>query len=144
MRLQVDAGHGGAEKAQGMTTTRSGQQETRAHPYSWVRALGDGTAYVSGVLPYEPDGGLSHEAGRAVERVLAVLGERLEGAGFDLGDVVRTTVYLTDLGWRDEVNDAWYATFGPPRPARTTIAVAGLPLGSGIEVDAVVYRARRA
>lgn len=116
-----------------------GEQETPNHPYAWVRDGGHGTAYVSGVLPYEDDGRLADEPGRAVERVLAVLSQRLDLAGFSLADVVRTTVYLTDMGWRDAVNEAWYRCFSAPRPARTTIAVVELPKGARIEIDAIVH-----
>jgi 2-iminobutanoate/2-iminopropanoate deaminase len=109
------------------------------HPYTLVRRAGP-TAYVSGVLPYGADGGLVDEPELAVERVLAVLGERLGEAGLDLQDVVKTTVFLVDLGWRDTLNAVFHRTFSPPRPARTAVEVSALPRGAAIELDAVAYR----
>lgn len=114
-------------------------EETLDHPYSLVRVAGS-TGYVSGVLPYDAGGEIVTERDAAVDAVLAVLGERLARAGFALRDVVKTTVYLTDLGWRDAVNVAFHRAFEPPRPARTAVEVRGLPRGAAIELDAVVHR----
>lgn len=115
--------------------------ESLDHPYSLVRTVDGVTAYVSGVLPYAEDHGtVVHEREQAIGRALTVLRERLEGAGFELNDVVKTTVFLTDLSWRGAVNAAYHATFSEPRPARTTVEVRALPGGAPIEIDAVVYR----
>ncbi|MBW3663916.1 MAG: RidA family protein [Actinobacteria bacterium] len=121
------------------SVVRGAGEETPEHPYALVRLLPDGCGYVSGVLPYEPDGSLATGPDRAVARVLALLEERLAQAGLGLADVVRTTVYVTDLGWRDTVNAAWFAAFSPPRPARTMVEVRALPRGAPIEIDAVVH-----
>ncbi|MGH2684233.1 MAG: RidA family protein, partial [Actinomycetota bacterium] len=102
------------------------------HPYTLVRRAGP-TAYVSGVLPYGLDGEIVHDRDEAIERVLAVLAERLDAAGLSLDDVVKTTVYLTDLAWRDALNVAFHRGFRPPRPARTAVEVRALPRGAAIE-----------
>lgn len=113
------------------------------HPYSLVRNVDGVTAYVSGVLPYAEDHvTVVHEREAAIARALTVLRERLETAGFGLQDVVKTTVFLTDLGWREELNRAYHATFAEPRPARTTVEVSALPGGAPIEIEAVLHRRR--
>lgn len=61
----------------------------------------------------------------------------LEGAGLTLADVVRTTVYLADMQEFAVMNEVYAAAFGASRPARTTIAAAGLPKGARIEIDVV-------
>lgn len=115
--------------------------ESIEHPYSLVRCSDGRTGYVSGVLPYEPDGrSLAAEPKRAVERVLAVLEERLHAAGFRLADVVKTTVFLTDLEWRPIVNEVFYRRFNEPRPARSAVQVSRLPGDAAIELEAVVVR----
>lgn len=114
-------------------------EETLDHPYSLVRVAGP-TAYVSGVLPYDAAGEIVRERDAAVDAVLAVLEARLGNAGFGLQHVVKTTVFLTDLTWRDAVNAAFHRTFQPPRPARTAVEVRALPRGAAIELDAVVHR----
>lgn len=60
----------------------------------------------------------------------------LVGAGASLGDVVKTTVFLTDMADYGPVNDAYAAAFGDHRPARSAVAVAGLPLGAVVEIEA--------
>jgi 2-iminobutanoate/2-iminopropanoate deaminase len=116
------------------------EENSATHPYSLVRMVGDGTGYVSGVLPYGADGAILTDAADAPRRVLAVLGERLAAVGCSLGDVVKTTVYVTDIEWRDSVNRAWMDAFAPPMPARTLVEVSRLPQDSRIELEAVIHR----
>jgi 2-iminobutanoate/2-iminopropanoate deaminase len=62
----------------------------------------------------------------------------LDAAGASLADVVRTTVYLVDLGDFPRVNAVYAEYFtASPRPARSTVQVAALPLGARIEIDAI-------
>lgn len=116
--------------------------ESVDHPYAAVRSADGVTGYVSGVLPYEEDGTIAHGRDRAVERVLAVLASRLEVAGFEMGDVVKTTVYLLELDWRPALNRAFFDAFAEPRPARTAVQVSRLPGDAPIELEAVVTRSR--
>lgn len=109
------------------------------HPYSLVRSPDGVTGYVSGVLPYAEDGTLERDPTVAAARVLRVLRERLEAAGFSLQDVVKTTVFVTDMGWRPAVNAAYHDAFVDPRPARTMVEVSRLPSDSPIEIEAIVH-----
>jgi 2-iminobutanoate/2-iminopropanoate deaminase len=72
-----------------------------------------------------------------VERVLDNLAAVLEAAGGDLSTVVKTTVYLADMGDFATVNRVYAEYFGESRPARATIQAAGLPKGVAVEVDAI-------
>ena len=69
-------------------------------------------------------------------QALANLGALLEGEGASLADVVKTTVFLRHIDDYDAVNVAYVAAFGDHRPARSAIAVAGLPRGALVEVEA--------
>jgi len=112
------------------------------HPYSSVRTADGAVGWVSGVLPYDCDGAVVLERDAALAAALRVLDERVTAAGATLSDVVKVTVYLADLGWRDALNAAWLATFDDPRPARTAVEVQALPRGAPIELDAVIHMAR--
>ena len=111
------------------------------HPYSLVRMAPGGTIYTSGVLPYDEDGSVATDFPRAATRVLEVLAARLAAEGVGLADVIKTTVYVTDIALRPAVNHAWSTTFPHPLPVRTLVEVAALPGGSRIEVEAVAIRA---
>jgi 2-iminobutanoate/2-iminopropanoate deaminase len=125
--------------------TSSGREQfhdnSPSHPYSTVRSLPNGLHFVSGVLPYDQKGHLVTTGSPAavVDGCISELRRRLEACGLTLGSVIQTTVYLTDIEWRTAVNAAYSRTFRAPMPARTTIEVAGLPAGSPIEIDAVVF-----
>lgn len=108
-----------------------------AHPYPLVRHTRRG-AYLSGVLPYRPDGSLARECDSAIGAALDTLRRRLAEAGYTLSDVAKATVFLTDIGWLPALNDAWARAFAEPRPARTAVEVRALPRGAPIEIDAVV------
>lgn len=108
------------------------------HPYSLVRTVDGSIGWCAGVLPYGANGELEERPEEAVEAAIRTLGERLEQAGSSLQEVVKVTVFLTDIGWRPHVDAAWRRHWEPPRPARTAIEVRRLPRGSGIELDAVV------
>jgi 2-iminobutanoate/2-iminopropanoate deaminase len=69
--------------------------------------------------------------------VLQNLGAVLAAAGASLGDVVKTTIYLTDLQEFASVNEVYARHFTGTKPARATIGVAGLPRGVQVEIDAV-------
>jgi 2-iminobutanoate/2-iminopropanoate deaminase len=107
-------------------------------PYSQAIDAG-GTIFCSGQLGLDPetkqlvDGGVAAQAKRALENLSAVL----EAGGSSLSAVVKTTIFLIDMSDFAAVN-AVYATFFPELPpARSTIAVAALPLGGRVEIEAV-------
>jgi 2-iminobutanoate/2-iminopropanoate deaminase len=74
-----------------------------------------------------------------LKQALANLKHLLEEEDAFLHDVVKTTVFLTDMADYAAMNEAYIAFFGDHRPARSAVAVAGLPLGALIEVEAWAY-----
>lgn len=79
------------------------------------------------------EGGVAAEAERALLNIRAVL----EEAGLSPRDVVKTTVYLADMADFPAVNDVYARHFEAPFPARATVAVAGLPKGARVEIEAI-------
>jgi 2-iminobutanoate/2-iminopropanoate deaminase len=73
--------------------------------------------------------------------VLTNLGKVLEAAGSSLARVVKTTVYLQDMADFPAMNDVYREFFPEAAPARATVAVAGLPRGVKVEIEAVALRA---
>ena len=78
------------------------------------------------------DGGVRAQTVQAMSNLRALL----EGEGASLADVVKTTVFLTDMGDFGAMNEEYAAAFAGHRPARSTIGVAALPLGAVVEVEA--------
>lgn len=110
------------------------------NPYSQgVRA--DDTLYVSGYGPVNPmtsedvAGGIEAQT----EQVLKNLEHTVEAAGGSLADLVKVTVYLTDLDDYDAVNDVYRARFTSTPPARVCVEVSCLPNDVGVEMDAIAY-----
>jgi 2-iminobutanoate/2-iminopropanoate deaminase len=77
-------------------------------------------------------GGVAAQLTVAIDNMSALL----EGMGASLSDVAKTTVFLTDMADFAEMNDAYVEAFGDHRPARSAFAVAGLPLGALVEIEA--------
>jgi 2-iminobutanoate/2-iminopropanoate deaminase len=77
-------------------------------------------------------GDLAAQVTQSVKNVAALL----ESEGSGLEDVVKTTVFLTNMADFAAMNDAYIAAFGDTRPARSAVAVAGLPLGALVEIEA--------
>ena len=108
-------------------------------PYSTAVTAG-GMIYLSGVVPIDPatgkavDGGIEAETAQVVETLKVIASE----LGRSLADAVKVTVYLTDMSDFAKVNALYQAAFGPQYPARTCVAVAGLPLGVHIEVEVIL------
>lgn len=107
-------------------------------PYSQAIRAG-GLIFVSGQIPLDPETGRVVEGGIAAqaERVLDSLRAILDASGSGLGRVVKTTVFLADLGTFAEVNEVYARFFPHAPPARATVQVAALPRGVGIEIEAV-------
>lgn len=108
-------------------------------PYSQAIVAG-GFVFASGQIPLDPANGklVDGEFEAQVERVLDNLRAVLEAAGASLDAVVRTNVFLTDLSLFPRMNAVYGRYFtADPKPARSTIGVAALPLGSRIEIEAV-------
>jgi 2-iminobutanoate/2-iminopropanoate deaminase len=109
-------------------------------PYSQAIRSG-GFLFCSGQVPLDPGSGelvkldVDGQAQRCLENLNAVC----EAAGSSLEDAVRVTVYLTDMNDFERVNEVYARFFDSPEPpARVAIAVAALPKGADVEIDAIV------
>lgn len=100
----------------------------------------DGFLFVSGQVGQDPATGKVVEGGIVMEteRVLHNLSAVLKAAGKSVDDVMRVGVYLTNMADFAAMNGIYAKHFHQPFPARTTIAVAALPLGACVEMDLVV------
>jgi 2-iminobutanoate/2-iminopropanoate deaminase len=107
-------------------------------PYSQGIRAG-GFLFTAGQVGFDPasgelvDGGIAEQTARVLENLRAIL----ESAGSDLSQVVKTTVFLVDMADFTAMNDVYARVFGGHRPARSTVAVAALPRGARIEIDAI-------
>jgi reactive intermediate/imine deaminase len=108
-------------------------------PYSQAVRVGD-TVYVSGQIPLDPatgtlvSGDIEAETRRVLENVQAIV----QAAGGTLAQVVKVTIFLTDLAHFAVVNQLMAAYFSEPYPARATVGVAALPRGARIEMECVL------
>ena len=108
-------------------------------PYSQATVATGRTVYCSGQIALNPDtqelvtGDIQAEADQVLKNLRAVL----EAAGATLNDVVKTTVFLADMSDYVAVNEVYARYFSDSRPARAAVAVAGLPKGVSVEIDAV-------
>jgi len=107
-------------------------------PYSQAVRTGQ-FLFVSGQIPLDPSTGqiVSDDIREQAHRVLRSLGAILETAGGSFEHVVRTTVFLTDLGDFAAMNEVYASYFGDPAPARSTVQVAALPKSVRLEIDAI-------
>jgi len=108
-------------------------------PYSQAVRHGS-SLFVSGQVPLDPGTGelVTGDIVLQAERVIDNLEAVLRAGGSSLQQVVRATVYLTDLTDFPRVNEVYARRFtGDPAPARATVQVAALPLGADIEIDAI-------
>jgi len=114
-------------------------------PYSQAILLGD-TLYTSGQIPLDPatgnfvPGGITEQTTQVLENLKAILTE----AGFNLSQVIKTTVFLqsmSDFAAMNAVYAQYLAPEGVTAPARTTVQVAGLPKGALVEIEIIAKRA---
>ena len=110
-------------------------------PYSQALVHGE-LVFTSGQIGMDPASGELPDGGveAQVRAALANLGAVLEAAGSGFDRVLKTTVYLVDMADFVAVNGVYAEVFGEARPARATVAVAGLPKGALFEIDAVAVR----
>ena len=108
-------------------------------PYSHAASGAGGALYLSGQTPIDPATGALVEGGIEVQtrRVFANLESVLGAAGRSFADVVKVTVFLLDMRDFAAMNSVYESVFTSPYPARTTVAVAGLPLGARVEIELV-------
>jgi len=106
-------------------------------PYSQAIDAG-GFVFVSGQLGIDPETGnlaegVEAQAGKALANIAAIL----EAAGLEMKDVVKVTIFLTDMGDFPKVNEVYAGYFSEPWPARACVAVAGLPKGALVEMECI-------
>jgi 2-iminobutanoate/2-iminopropanoate deaminase len=107
-------------------------------PYSQAVRAGS-TIYCAGQIPLDPksgqivSGGVDAQTRRVMENITAVL--KAEGLTFD--SIVKTTIFLMDLGDFQTVNEIYGSYFKQQPPARSTVQVAGLPKGARVEIEVI-------
>jgi len=106
-------------------------------PYS-PGVVSDGLVFVSGQVPLDAAGNVvgesaAEQARQSLENLRALLAAR----GLTMDAVVKTTIFLTDLGDFAAVNDVYASFFSPPYPARSTVQVGALPKGVKVEIEAI-------
>lgn len=107
-------------------------------PYSQGISTGN-LVFISGQLPIDPATGKLLEAsiGEQTNLIMRNIEAVAKEAGTSLKNIVKTTIFLTDLGNFQEVNTAYGSFFNEAPPARATVQVAALPLGANIEIEAI-------
>jgi len=107
-------------------------------PYSQAIVV-DGWVYCSGQIPLDPATAqlLEGTVAEQTELVLTNLRAVLEAAGSSMGHVVKTTVFLSDMGTFTEMNDVYAKHFGDHRPARAAVQAAALPKLCDVEIECV-------
>lgn len=107
-------------------------------PYSQAVSA-NGFVFCSGQVPFEPSsmelvsGSIAEETTRCMQNLEAVLKE----AGTELANVVKTTIYVTNMDDFGEVNGAYASFFSSEPPARATVGVAALPKGARVEIECI-------
>jgi 2-iminobutanoate/2-iminopropanoate deaminase len=105
-------------------------------PYEQAVKLG-GWVFTSGQIPLDPKTGTLVEGGIAPQtrQVMENLRSVLEAAGTSMSRVVKTTVYMTNLGDFQRMNEVYAEYFPQDKPVRSTVGVASLPRGALVEID---------
>jgi len=109
-------------------------------PYSQAVVAGE-WVFASGQIAIDPatgeviDGGIAEQTDRVMKNLAAVLRE----TGLSLSHVVKTTVYLADMGTFEEMNEVYAKHFGGHRPARATVQAGALPKSVGVEIDVIAH-----
>ena len=111
-------------------------------PYSQAIDSGAGLVFVSGQLPIDPatgafaPGGIREQTHQSLPNAHAIL----KAAGLGLGNVVKTTVFLADMGDFAAMNEVYAQFFTAPYPARSAVAVKTLPKGALVEIECIAAR----
>lgn len=113
-------------------------------PYSQAIDSGAGLVFVSGQLPIDPATGTFPEGGVAEQARQSLLNAQaiLRAAGLELADVVKTTVFLAEMGDFAAMNAVYATFFAEPFPARSAVAVKTLPKGALVEIECIATRNR--
>ena len=108
-------------------------------PYSQAIDSAHGLVFVSGQLPIDPatgafpEGGIKEQTRQSLTNTKAILAE----AGLELANVVKTTVFLADMGDFAAMNEVYAQFFTAPFPARSAVAVKTLPKGALVEIECI-------
>lgn len=111
-------------------------------PYSQAVDSGAGLVFLSGQLPLDPatgafpEGGIQAQTRQSLRNVQAIL----EAAGLSLANVVKTTVFLADMGDFAAMNEVYASFFAEPFPARSAVAVKALPKGALVEIECIASK----
>ena len=110
-------------------------------PYSQAVRIGK-TLYCSGQIGLDPASGnlVEGDVSAQAEQVMKNLGAVLCAADYTYGDVVKTTIFLVDMNDFAAVNAVYGRYFDATKPARSTVAVAGLPRGAHVEIDCIARK----
>ena len=123
----------------GLKEIKTGNAPGAIGPYSQAVVAG-GFVFISGQIPITPETGqlLTGDCAEQARLVLTNLKAIVESAGASMHDVVKTTIFLTDLSVFAAVNEVYAEFFIEPYPARATVEVSSLPKGVDVEIDATV------
>jgi 2-iminobutanoate/2-iminopropanoate deaminase len=107
-------------------------------PYSQAVRIGS-TIYCAGQIPVDPKSGqiVSKDISEQTRRVLDNISAILKAEGLSFENIVKTTIFLTDLADFQTVNEIYASYFKQAPPARSTVQVAALPKGARIEIEAI-------
>ncbi|WP_163852823.1 RidA family protein [Paenibacillus elgii] len=108
-------------------------------PYSQAITLGN-AVYTSGMLPIDAEGNLKEGIVDQTHQILKNLQAVLAEAGLSFGDVVKTSVFMTDLEQFQQMNDVYSQYFSNHHPARTTVEVSRLPRDAKIEIELIAIK----
>jgi len=110
-------------------------------PYSQAVDF-SGLVFLSGQIPLDPATGnlVTGGAAEQTRQVMENLGEVLRAAGAGFSNVLRSTIYLTNLEDFSKVNEVYGSYFPTEPPARATVQVAALPRGASVEIDMIAHR----
>ncbi|MBR4233476.1 MAG: RidA family protein [Bacteroidales bacterium] len=111
-------------------------------PYSQAFDSGAGLIFLSGQLPIDPATGAFPEGGIEAQTRQSILNAEaiLRAAGLSLSHVVKTTVFLVDMGDFAAMNEVYARFFQPPFPARSAVAVKTLPKGALVEIECIAAK----
>ena len=111
-------------------------------PYSQAIDSGAGLLFLSGQLPIDPATGAFPDEDIKVQTRQAILNAQaiLQAAGLDLRNVVKTTVFLADMGDFASMNEVYAQFFQAPYPARSAVAVKTLPKGALVEIECIAAK----
>ena len=125
-----------------MNAIQTGMAPAAIGPYRQAIDSGAGIVFVSGQLPIVPatgafpEGGIKEQTRQSLANAKAIL----EAAGLGLGNVVKTTVFLADMGDFAAMNEVYAEFFTAPFPARSAVAVKTLPKGAMVEIECIAAR----